>query len=138
MLKAIEGVEVFAGSRLPAWMRLSHPTRTGDWVVTTQPPYALSRPAGFEGTMMAVMSTFGWRFGNHGYRPDRRDMGGVFFALGRGVSDDLRVPEVHQVDVAATVAMLLGIHPPRDSEGRSVPGIGVHLLTDKAADSELN
>jgi hypothetical protein len=61
-------------------------------------------------------------------------MGGVFLALGRGVPNDVNIPVVHQVDVAATVAVLLGINPPRDSEGRAVPGIGDRLMTDAVAD----
>jgi arylsulfatase A-like enzyme len=124
VLAAIDGVEVHAGSALPDWMRLSHPTRTGDWVVTTEPPHTLSRPSGFEGGLAAVMSAMGWSFGGHGYRPDRVDMGGIFFALGRGVRNDVKLPMVRQVDVAATVAQLLGIDPPRHSEGRPIAGIG--------------
>jgi hypothetical protein len=134
VLEAIAGVQVYAGAELPEWMRLAHPTRTGDWVVTTQPPYTFSRPAGLEGSVVAVMSALGWGFGSHGYHPDLADMGGVFLALGRGVPNDVNIPVVHQVDVAATVAVLLGINPPRDSEGRAVPGIGDRLMTDAVAD----
>ncbi|MDH3641621.1 MAG: hypothetical protein OES38_05965, partial [Gammaproteobacteria bacterium] len=129
VLGATDGVEVFRGSQLPEWMRLGHPTRTGDWLVTTEPPRTFSRPAGFEGVLMAVLSAFGWQFGSHGYHPDRADMGGVFLAMGRGVPSGLTIHAVHQVDVAATVARLLGISPPRHSEGRPVPGIGELLIT---------
>ena len=62
-------------------------------------------------------------------------MGGIFLATGRGVPDDLVLPEVHQIDVAATVARLLGIDPPRHSEGRAVPGIGERLLTAPRAEN---
>jgi hypothetical protein len=124
VLEALDDVAVYAGTQLPGWMRLAHPTRTGDWVVTTQPPFTFSRPAGLEGVIVAAMGALGWAFGSHGYHPDLEDMGGVFFALGRGIPNDLAIPVVHQVDVAATVAGLLGINPPRDSEGRRVPGIG--------------
>jgi arylsulfatase A-like enzyme len=124
VLKTLEHVEVYAGTELPSAMRLAHPSRTGDWVVTTKPPYTFSWPAGFEGALMSLMNAVGWRFGGHGYHPDRADMAGTFFALGRGVPPDLEVPVVHQVDVAATVAALLGIDPPEQSEGRPVPGIG--------------
>jgi arylsulfatase A-like enzyme len=136
VLKALDNVQVFAGAELPEWMRLGHPSRTGDWVVTAEPPYTFSRPSGVEGAVVSVLSTVGWGFGNHGYQPDRADMGGVFFAMGRGVPEDVDIPVVHQVDVAATVALLLGISPPRDSEGRPVPGIGPgigeHLLINTA------
>ena len=128
VLKALEGVQVYSGAMLPGWMRLAHPSRTGDWVVAAQPPYTFARPAGLEGGVMAVMSAMGWGFGGHGYHPDLAEMGGVYFAMGRGVPDGLEISVVHQVDLAATVALLLGIGPPRHSEGRPVPGIGDHLL----------
>jgi arylsulfatase A-like enzyme len=52
--------------------------------------------------------------------------------MGRGVPQGLKIHAVHQVDVAATVARLLGISPPRHSEGQPVPGIGDYLLTESA------
>ncbi|MCZ6711822.1 MAG: ectonucleotide pyrophosphatase/phosphodiesterase [Gammaproteobacteria bacterium] len=134
VLAAIDGVEVHAGYALPDWMRLAHPTRTGDWVVTTEPPHTLSRPGGFEGALAAVMSAMGWSFGGHGYHPDRVDMGGIFFALGRGVRNDVNIPVVRQVDVAATVALLLGIDPPRHSEGRPIAGIGDRPPAERTAE----
>ena len=45
-------------------------------------------------------------------------------ALGRGVPAGGNLPPVHQVDVAPTVARLLSIDPPLNSEGRPVAGIG--------------
>jgi predicted AlkP superfamily pyrophosphatase or phosphodiesterase len=117
-------VRVYRGAELPARYRLSHPTRTGDLVVMVDPPYTLSRPAGFEGRLMTAMQRLGRGFGSHGYDPALPDMGGVFMALGRGVSAGWQVPEVHQIDVAATVARLLDIEPPAQSEGRPVAGIG--------------
>jgi hypothetical protein len=60
-------------------------------------------------------------------------MGGVFLATGRGVPNDLVLPEVHQIDLAATVARLLAIEPPRQSEGRPIRGIGEHLIGNDAA-----
>ncbi|NIP77080.1 MAG: hypothetical protein GTN90_14325, partial [Xanthomonadales bacterium] len=59
----------------------------------------------------------GWTFGSHGYRPDHPDMAGMFLALGRGVPAGARLAPAHQVDLAATVAALLGIDPPLQSEG---------------------
>lgn len=120
---------VYRGSELPPCMRLSHPTRTGDLVAVTEPPYTFSRPPGLAGRLARWLQSLGRSYGGHGYDPRHPDMGGIFLALGRGVPDDLVLPEVHQIDVAATVARLLGIAPPRASEGRPVRGIGEHLLT---------
>jgi arylsulfatase A-like enzyme len=49
-------------------------------------------------------------------------MGAAFLALGRGVPAGARLGDVHAVDVAPSVAALLGIEPPRDSEGRALLG----------------
>lgn len=111
----------------PRW-RLTHPTRTGDLVLVTEPPYTFSRPAGMAGYLRSALFAMGRSFGGHGYDPRLPDMGGIFMAMGRGVPTDLVLPEVHQVDVAATAARLLGIEPPRQSEGHAVRGIGEHLV----------
>ena len=121
-------VQVYEGQRLPDDLRLRHPTRTGDLVVVTEPPHVLSRPDGFKGMLMALLSAFGWSFGGHGYDPSLPDMGAVFMAMGRGVEPGLEVAEVHQVDVAPTVARLLGIDPPLQAEGQPVPHIGASSL----------
>jgi arylsulfatase A-like enzyme len=125
----LEHVRGYRRNEIPAHMRLSHPERGGDLVAVTEPPYTFSRPAGAEGTLMAALSRLGVTFGGHGYDPRLPDMAGVFFALGRGVAPGLSLPEVRQVDVAATVAHLLGIEPPEHSEGNAVPGIGESVLT---------
>ena len=44
-------------------------------------------------------------------------MGAIFFALGRGVPAGTKLGEVRSIDVAPTVAALLGIEPPQSSEG---------------------
>ncbi|MEM1230101.1 MAG: ectonucleotide pyrophosphatase/phosphodiesterase [Pseudomonadota bacterium] len=119
--KVIESVhpaiEVHTGTTLPARWRLQHPERTGDLVVTVPPPFILTGPAGMEGRMAGAMRFFGWRFGGHGYDPALPDMGAAFFALGAGVTPGLTLSTVHVTDVAPTVAHLLGIEPPAQSEG---------------------
>jgi len=101
-------------------MRIAPPERMGDLVVTTQPPNILTRPGGFSGALMEFLRFFGWDFGGHGYDPSLPDMGGSFVAMGRGVAAGTKFGEVHQVDVAPTVAALLGIKPPQKSEGKVV------------------
>ena len=101
-------------------MRLKHPTRTGDWVVVGPPPCVFTQRPGFGGIATRVMSGMGWGFGGHGYDPALPAMGGVFLAIGRGVDPTLELGEVRQIDLAATVSTLLGIDPPRHSEGRSI------------------
>ena len=55
--------------------------------------------------------------GIHGYDPALPEMAGVLLAMGRGVPDGRRLPAVRAIDVAPTAAALLGIDPPRSSEG---------------------
>ena len=128
----LEPARAFRREDVPSEWRLAHPRRSGDLVVVTEPPYSFTRPGGLSSWMAKLYFAVGGDFGGHGYDPSLPDMAGVFFAMGRGVPRDLVVPEVHQVDVAPTVARLLGIEPPRQSEGRSVRGIGEHLLGDGA------
>ncbi|MFB3107702.1 MAG: alkaline phosphatase family protein [Pseudomonadales bacterium] len=119
VLRDLDPVNVYRGTELPAELRLGFPDRVGDWVVATEPPFSFSRPPGWKGVI-----------GMHGYDPSIVEMGASFLALGRGVPSDLEIATVRQIDVAATVAHLLGIDPPLQSEGRPVPGIGVRALTD--------
>lgn len=129
VIESLAPARAFTLAGLPTGLRLAHPGRSGDVVALTEPPYTFSRPAGMAGYAQTLLHRLGASFGGHGYDPRHPDMGGIFYALGRGVPDDLVLPEVAQVDVAATVARLLDIDPPRQSEGRPIPGIGEHLLT---------
>ena len=64
------------------------------------------------------------RPGVHGYSPEHPDMAGIFLAIGRGVPAGARPLAVRMIDVAPTVARLLGIDPPRDAEGRAIDAFG--------------
>ena len=59
----------------------------------------------------------------HGYAPEHPDMAGIFLAIGRGVPAGARLDAVRMIDVAPTVARLLGIEPPRSAEGRAIAAI---------------
>jgi len=123
---------------VPEAYRMTHSQRTGDIVAFTEPPYSFSRPPGLAGILRGCLYKLGASFGGHGYDPRHPHMSGVFYALGRGVPDDLSVAELHQVDLAPTVARLLGIQPPQASEGRPVRGIGEVLVGDDAEDDGAN
>lgn len=117
-LAALPGVDVFAADALPAAWRYGPARRLGDLVATTSPPRVFR-----EGALDRVAASVGWMKGAHGYAPERPDMGGIFFALGRGVTPGTKLPPVSSLDVAPTVARLLGIEPPRDAEGRALEGL---------------
>lgn len=118
-LAEVPGAEIYKGAELPADFRLQRSDRIGDWVVVLPPPYAFYKATGLERLLMHVALFFGKEFGMHGYDPALPDMGGVFMAMGRGVPPT-QPGEVHQIDVAATIAALLSIEPPQNSEGRSI------------------
>ena len=100
---------------------MAHPTRTGDLVVFSSPPYQFD--AATPGTLIA-RSAF---FGQHGYVPDvasdepdtNTNMRATFLAGGplvnRGDIEGLR-----SIDVAPTAAFLLGVPVPQQSQGRVV------------------
>ncbi len=95
---------------------MAHPTRTGDLVVFSTPPYQFD--AATPGTLIA-RSAF---FGQHGYLPTLQDlksntnMRATFLAGGdaieRGEADDVR-----SIDLAPTAAFLLGVPAPQHSQG---------------------
>ena len=96
---------------------MSHPTRTGDLVVFSYPPYQYD--AATPGTLVA-RSAF---FGQHGYVPDIMDLAAninmrATFIAGGGqvrplvVADDLRT-----IDIAPTIAYLMRVPVPQHSQG---------------------
>ena len=100
-----EHLAVYTKKDLPDAFHLNHPSRTGDIVVTTAAPN--------------MFSSFGQPKGMHGYRPETPDMWGIFYALGAAI-EPKKIGPVHQVDVAPTIANILGIEMPDDTEGRVI------------------
>jgi len=123
-LARVEHITLHRGEALPDDLRLRHPRRTGDLVVLADPGHVFRVGTWRQRTWRSIRRLLGQRTGSHGYAPDHPDMAGVFLALGRGVRAGTRLGVVRQVDVAATATRLLGIDPPRDSEGVPIAGIG--------------
>ena len=119
ILEDVPGARVHKRDELPQEYRLKHETRTGDWVVVLPPPYGSTRSSGIEFWFRRAATAVGMTFGMHGYDPALDDMGGIFLAMGRGVPAG-PLGETRQIDLPATVAALLDIEPPRDSEGVSI------------------
>lgn len=118
-----ERLTVMTGAEAASRFRFGAADRTGDLVVLAEPPVLLQRPDGAEGLLMGALRFFGWDFGGHGYQPSHQDMHGVFLAMGGAVAADQRLSSVHQVDVAPTVARLLGIEPPLQAEGQVIEAL---------------
>ncbi len=109
-------MRVDRGDALPASLHLAFPNRTGDLVVRAEPPYTFVVLDFWD----RARQWFGARIGMHGYPPELPDMGGIFLALGRGVTAGAHPASVRMIDVAPTAAQLLGIDPPRDAEGSAI------------------
>ena len=95
---------------------MAHPTRTGDLVVFSYPPYQFD--ASTPGTLIA-RSQF---FGQHGYVPDVQDlksstnMRATFLAGGPAIRDG-KVRRVRSIDLAPTAAFLMDVPAPQQSQG---------------------
>lgn len=96
---------------------MAHPTRTGDVVAFAYPPYQFD--AATPGTLIA-RSAF---FGQHGYVPDVQhlaanvNMRATFLAGGSAIAHK-RIDGVRTIDIAPTIAYLLGVPLPQQSQGR--------------------
>lgn len=95
-----------------------HPNRSGDVVVVFRPPYQTD--AATPGQVFA----FSQFFGQHGYLPGLVDlkhnvnMHGTFVAAGPGIRKRGPVQGVRAVDLAPTIAFLMGIPGPQNARGR--------------------
>ncbi|HKY55920.1 MAG TPA: 5'-nucleotidase C-terminal domain-containing protein, partial [Anaerolineales bacterium] len=95
-----------------------HPNRSGDVVVVFRPPYQTD--AQTAGQLIA----FSQFFGQHGYVPDLVDiehnvnMRGTFVAAGPGILKQDPVPGIRAIDLAPTIAFLMGIPGPQNARGR--------------------
>jgi len=95
-----------------------HPNRSGDVVVVFRPPYQTD--ASTPGQTIA----FSQFFGQHGYLPDLVDLENnvnlhaAFVAAGPGIRKQGPVPGVRAIDLAPTIAFLMGIPGPQNARGK--------------------
>jgi predicted AlkP superfamily pyrophosphatase or phosphodiesterase len=133
-LSAVEGVRAFPPDAVPEGLRFRHPTRTGHVVAFTDPPQAFVRPWSQGAGLLRISRFLGNVVGAHGYDPDAHpEMHAILLAEGRGVAPASVLPAARAIDVAPTVAHLLGIDPPAHAEGKPIPGIGAAAAGDRAA-----
>lgn len=96
---------------------MAHPTRTGDIVAFAFPPYQFD---GATPGSLAARSTF---FGQHGYAPDLQDldansiMRATFIAGGGAIEPGVRAGGVRTIDLAPTIAYVLGVPEPQHAQG---------------------
>ncbi len=86
-----------------------HPNRSGDVVVVLKPPYQ------FDAATQGQTIAFSQFFGQHGFLPETVDlangvnMHATFVAAGPGIRHQSPVSGIRAVDVAPTIAFLMGI-----------------------------
>jgi 2',3'-cyclic-nucleotide 2'-phosphodiesterase (5'-nucleotidase family) len=95
-----------------------HPSRSGDVVVVTRPPYQ------FDAATPGQTVAFSQFFGQHGYLPELVDlahsvnMHATFIASGPGIRKQKPLAGVRAIDLAPTMALLLGVPGPQNARGR--------------------
>lgn len=129
----VEGLAAWRTEELPLALRYRHPTRVGQIVLLAEPPLRLGgarrRPQAFLAKVFGKV-----RGGAHGYDPARyEEMHAILLAKGRGVASGARLGRSRAIDLAPSVASLLGIDPPASSEGQIIPGLGAPLSEPRAA-----
>lgn len=128
VLGRVDGVTTYPADGLPPDWHYDVPDRIGDVVAVVEPPRLFAAHGLWDRLVRRFSLWLGRHQGGHGYDPRRPDMQGIFFALGRGVHAGTQLGEVSALDVAPTVAALLGIAPPREAEGRALSAFGVPAL----------
>ena len=107
LLSTQDHIKAYRRENLPASFHMNHPTRTGDLIVTTEPPYMFNN------------NPINGPKGMHGYDPELKEMKAIFGALGAGVRNE-RIGPIHMTDVAPTIAKLLGIKSVNHMQGRAI------------------
>jgi len=106
-----EAAAIDVGDGLTASMY--HPERTGDVIVFAAPPYQ------FDAAPWGAIEGPAPIYGQHGFVPNGSpDRYATFVACGPSIRKGLVAGAVTAADIAPTVAALLGIEPPAQSEGR--------------------
>jgi predicted AlkP superfamily phosphohydrolase/phosphomutase len=91
---------------------------TGDVFVVTIPGYNLDFNPGTGAAIGNFFqpSTF---FGQHGYDPRLPEMKAIFYAAGPDFKRET-IKAVENIDIAPTVADVVGISPPKQAQGRKI------------------
>ncbi len=117
-LMGVEGIgRIYGADEFPA-LGLPRPERDpqfGQLLLAAQDGYSFSGATG--GPVTAAVPQVG---GSHGYLASEADMNPIFIASGRGVKAGVRLGLVSNLDIAPTIAKLLGIALP-SAKGKPLP-----------------
>ncbi len=59
-------------------------------------------------------------YGAHGYDPAKHEISAVFYAAGPNITPGQQLPEMSNVDIAPTIARILGVTPAKTVEGQAL------------------
>ena len=117
-LSGVEGIDRIIGPDGFAALGLPQPERDpemGQLLLTAKDGYAFSGAMG--GPVTAAVPQQG---GSHGYLASDPDMDAIFIASGYGVRGGGKLDKVANIDVASTIAKLLGVALPT-AKGKAIP-----------------
>jgi len=118
LMKSLEGIgdvitpDRFAGLSLP---EPGKDPQMFDILLTGKPGYSFSGARGG-----AVTAAVPQQEGSHGYLADDPDLDAIFIASGYGVKRGAKLDQVRSIDVAPTIAELLGVPLP-NVKGKALP-----------------
>ena len=120
-MMSVEGIAEVAGPERYAELGLPDPARDpqmGGLVLVPKSGYAFS-----DGRGGAVSSTVASTSGAHGYVNTDPEIDAIFLAAGSGIRRGVVLDRVRNVDVAPTIAALLGVKMTADIQGRTIDRI---------------
>lgn len=121
LLSAAEGVDrVLDGREGPTLGMPSSDeyTRMGDLILLAKEGYAFNDSAAGDDVVTAAVNYAG----THGYIASDPELEGIFIASGNGIRKGVALPRVSNLDIAPTLARLLGLELP-EKEGRALTEI---------------
>jgi predicted AlkP superfamily pyrophosphatase or phosphodiesterase len=121
-LAAIEGIDAVYGPE--QFASIGQPTvaddpRAADLWLSCRSGYAFADAATGDDVVVAKAAPVG----THGYRPDQAALYGTCVVWGAGVSAGTKLGLMRNLDVAPTMAKLLGVELP-NADGHALPGVG--------------
>ena len=120
-LAAIDGIADVAGPERYQALGLPDPARDpqmADLVLIPKSGYAFSASRGGP-----VSTTVASASGAHGYVNTDPELDAIFIASGKGIRPGVTLDRVRNMDVAPTIAALLGVRMPNDIQGKTILGI---------------
>jgi len=118
MMEGLEGIDRVAGVEDYPALGLPHPDKDpqfGHLLLAAKDGYSFSGATG--GPVTAEVLQQG---GSHGYLANESDMNPIFIASGFGVKPGVQLGTVANIDIAPTIAKLLGVSLPT-AKGKALP-----------------